>query len=90
MRAGAIRKGTHPLRTLAGGNGREDHMLWKLERAAGEEPFDARPAPERLDAVPPGEAYPTPGEVFHEIGATLATSLALALAVNLLLNALGI
>lgn len=90
MRAGTIPKGTYLLRVSADGNGREDPMLWKSERAVIEKSFDTLPAPERLNELPPGETHPTPGAVFQEIGLTLGTTLTLALIVNLLLNALGI
>lgn len=56
-------------------------MLTRLKESAGEERYG--------EASATAAGYPTPGEVFGEIGLTVAAFLAIALLANLLAMFLG-
>lgn len=64
-------------------------MLTKSDRVIFEEPYGRSDLPD--DTLPPGgeASYPAAGEVFHDIARTIAVFLALAVVINLLLNAFG-
>lgn len=65
-------------------------MLTKSERVLFEDRFGESDLPGEVLPPVDEQTYPTVSEVFHEIAVTLASFLAMAAVINVLLSAFGV